>query len=342
MAKFQTLNVLVALLLLLSGCGTAPAPTNSPDKTTMQTFEWQATTCAPKAFPVRLLSASLHLKDGETLPLQPKALIANGWGEIGAVAMIGEDVKPLPDSLELQWYSYVERKCYGGTFKIDDAKLAEVFQKKLIAPGTDETADFSHLVIGMAPKGGISIWLSGEGVTEEIAHLTAAEVQVDMKSIIGTYPDVDAYSKDVIAKNLPEGQVQLSGVSEDALAKWAGRYRSDYHWHWDVTATAPVRGLFAHYFNGEAFYWPKAPAKTESFTQPLPDGANVRWGEGDSASSAGVVFDDEELFAAFDKLGGAGKEAGILLEVNRVSGTIKAFVQDAGSVIELKKTRAEE
>ncbi len=336
------MQVLIAMLLLLGACGTAPSSQTSSDKKTMQTFDWQATTCAPKAFPVRLLSATLRLADGETLPLQPKALIANGWGEIGAVSMIGEDVKPLPQSLEIQWFSYVERKCYGGSFPLDGGRLAEVFEKKLIAPATGEKADFSHLIIGMAPKGGLSIWLSGEGVTEEIAHQTAAEIQVDMKAIIGTYPDVDAYSKDVIAKNLPEGQVQLSWVSEDALTKWAGRYRRDYTWHWDVTATAPVGGLYAHYFNGEAFYWPRAPAKTERFNQPLPDAANVRWGAGDTSGAAGIHFDDEELFAAFDKLGGPGNDAGILLEVNRVNGRIRAFVQDEGRVIELLKTRPEE
>jgi hypothetical protein len=335
MVKFSVMHLIVSLLLLLGSCAT-------PQKKDMQQFEWQPTTCAPKAFPVRLLSASLHLADGAELEIQPKSLIANGWGEIGAVSLIGEDMKALPATLDLQWFSYVERKCYGGNFKLDQAKLADVFKKKLTAPATDAKADFTHLVIGLAPKGGVSIWLSGEGVTEEIGHLTAAEVKVDMQSIIGAYPDVEAYAKDVIAKNLPEGQVSLSNVSDDDLMKWAGRYRRDYRWHWDVTSTAPLGGLLAHYFNGEACYWPQAPAKTTSFTQPLPDGVNVRWKTNGNAGSATLLFDDAELFAAFDKLGGPAQEAGIMLEVNRVSGTVKAFVQDAGAIVELKKTRMDE
>lgn len=333
MAKHSIMQMFVALLLLTSNCA-------SPRKIKMQKFEWQPTTSAPKEYPVRLLSASLHLADGELLGILPRALIANGWGEIGAVSLIGEDLKTLPAELELRWFSYTERKCYGGRFKLNQGKLAETFQKKLIAPATDAAAAFTHLVIGLAPKGGISIWLSGEGVTEEISHFTAAEVQVDMQGIIGTYPNVEVYAKDVIAQNLPTDSVRLSGHTADDLMKWSGRYRQDYRWHWEITATAPTRGVWAHYFNGEAYYWPQTPEEATSFTHPLPDAITVRWDSSSSDSeSATLRFDDAELFAAFDKLGGAGKEAGILIEINRVTGTGKAFVQNETSIIELKNTR---
>jgi hypothetical protein len=330
MARHSIMQMAVVLLLLTVNC-------TFPQKTKMQKFEWQPTTSAPKEYPVRLLSALLHLADGEHLAIQPKALIANGWGEIGAVSLIGEDLKTLPAELEVLWFSYTERKCYGGRFKLDQGKLTEKFQKKMIAPATDAAAVFTHLVIGFAPKGGISIWFSGEGGTEEVSHFTAAEVQFDMQAIIGTYPNVEVYAKDVIAQNLPTGSVKMSGHTADDFMKWSGRYRQDYRWHWAITATAPTRGVLAHYFNGEEYYWPQTPGKATSFTHPLPDAITVRWGDGSDSET--LHFDDVELFAAFDKLGGAGKEAGILLELNRVTGSGKAFVQNESSIIELKNTK---
>lgn len=328
MANYSLMQI-IAVLLLLGNC-------SPPQKTKMRKFEWQLTTCAPKEYPVRLLNASLHLADGELLGIQPKALIANGWGEIGAVSLIGEDMKALPAELELRWFSYTERKSYGGRFKLDQEKLAEKFQKKLIVPATNAATALTHLVIGLAPKGGISIWLSGGGVTQEISHFTATEVQVNMQEVIGTYPDVEAYTKDVISLNLPAGLARLSGHTADDLAKWSGRYRQDYRW--TVTAAVSNQGIWVHHFNGESHYWPQTPEKATSFTHPLPDAITLCWEENRS-EPATFRFDDAELFAAFNKLGGAGQEASILLELNHVTGTGKAFVQNETSIIELINTK---
>ena len=118
MAKKLIINILCSLLLMLFSCNARQSTMEE------QKFDWNATVCAPKSFPVELLSANIMLSDTSSMQLMPKAMIANGWGELGSVELSGKSAKAMPAELEIKWFSYVERRAYKGTFKLDPIPLS--------------------------------------------------------------------------------------------------------------------------------------------------------------------------------------------------------------------------
>lgn len=333
MANKLMINSFLSLMLFLYSC-TTPSPSMKEQK-----YDWNATICAPKAFPVKLLSLALKLSDSERVSLMPSSLVANGWGEGGSVELVGEGTKAMPIELEVKWFSYVERKGYKGTFKLDPTRFQTLFETGLITPADDEKKTFDYVVVGLAPLGGVSIWLAGSGVTVEVIQLKASETEVGGKEFLGSYTSIETFATDIVEKNLAAGQVQMFDVPMAEMTKWTGIYRQSFKWHWNIITTVKNNNLLADYFNGEALYWPKIPDSTTILTTPLPRQVSVDWtGLGDKKHATEFIFDETELFAAFKKLGEDDEPIGIQLEVNSVDGGGRAFATTKKHLIALSKT----
>ncbi len=299
-------------------------------------FEWQPTVCAPQAFPVRLLAASIQFADGKSVPLMPKSLEANGWGEVGAVSLIGSDRKALPARIDVQWFSYVERKTYGGSFVLNRNQVVAPLEKDFISPGSGARLSFEHLVIGLAPLGGVSVWWTGGGVTQEVAQFTASETKFNFLELVGSYPSVDAYSTDVIARSLPAGQVKMSGVATADMAKWLGDYRRRYPTRWSIAGAPNPRGMFVTFRNGESFFWQQLPGDTAESTVALPQSVSVRWqSAGGNARSAEMRVDEQALDAALRRASDKGSEVRLRYTIDVTEGVGRVFVgaDPAGAIV---------
>ncbi|MEO6833020.1 MAG: DUF2931 family protein [Chitinophagaceae bacterium] len=337
MASKLMTNPLFSLLLILFSC--------NPPHSTMQEqkYDWNATVCAPKAFPIELLSVHIKLSDSGGVQLMPKALIANGWGELGSTELGGDDTKAMPIEMEVKWFSYVERKGYKGTFKLDPTRFQSLFKSGLITPADDEKKSFDYIVIGLAPLGAVSIWLAGSGVEAEVAQFKATEMEVGGKEFLGSYTSIETYATDIVKKSLPSRNVQMSNVPMAEMTKWTGIYRQNYNWYWNIIATVKTNNLLADYFNGESIYWPQMPDSTTILNTPLPKQAAVDWTDSEAKKHATEFnFDETELFAAFNKLGEDNEPIGIQLEINSVDGGGQAFATTKKHVIALKKTTTKE
>ena len=215
------MNRLVLLSLMVLFLQLACA---SETKMKKNKFAWNPTVSAPENFPVRLLKFNSKLVDGTEVSLQPQALIANGWGQIGAVQVADNDYRALPDNVFVEWFSYVEGKSFGGTISIDQKKLETILKDKPIHPVDGQAGDYSYFIVGLAPQGFVTVWLSGNGITKVVAQATVPEVQVD-KEMLGTYDTAESYRKDIIEKNLDKGQVQMEGITPEYLNEWQEEFR---------------------------------------------------------------------------------------------------------------------
>lgn len=334
MAKMMMYSFLVPLILLLNSC----QPATSPMK--IKKFEWNATVCAPKRFPIQLMQADLALEGDGQINLMPSAIISNGWGQFGSIELVGDDSKAMPTSLSVKWFSYVERKAYQGTFQLDSAKMQALFEDPSITPADNAKKPYEDLVVGLAPQGAVSIWLSGQGITKEVAHYTATETTVGGRDFLGSYPDIESYATDIVAGSFSPDQVEMKQVSAYDLGKWAKQYRQSYSWHWSVISRATHCDVLVQYFNGEAKYWPEQPDSLAIMHSPLPSVVTIRWKTNTGAEHATEIqLNEEEIFAAFNQLAQANEAMGLQLELNTQNGGTQMFVTNAQSVIALAKAK---
>lgn len=110
------------------------------------------------AFPMKLFLADLHVEGRK----QPLRMINNTdceWGEATTVEEYSGEPTPLPVLLVIRWWSPCEQKFYNGVVKIDSKRVEKLWKEQ------DEKESiidkFTHVVAGMAPYGGVAIWLRG-------------------------------------------------------------------------------------------------------------------------------------------------------------------------------------
>ncbi len=55
-----------------------------------QKFKWYPTECAPELYPINIVSANLVLNDHSTVAVPSGSDMANGWGAIGQIEIVGK------------------------------------------------------------------------------------------------------------------------------------------------------------------------------------------------------------------------------------------------------------
>lgn len=110
------------------------------------------------AFPMKLFLADLHV-EGQKRPLRMINNIDCEWGEATAVEEYSGEPTPTPVLLVMRWWSPCEQQFYNGVVRIDSRRVEQLWKKQ------DEKESlldkFTHIVAGMAPYGGIAVWLRG-------------------------------------------------------------------------------------------------------------------------------------------------------------------------------------
>lgn len=97
--------------------------------------------------------------------------IGQAWG--GGGSPMGGDAKwaPLPKKMRIAYYDYLEDKFYQLDAELPIAKLYDLFQLKAVDLDGEKgeiTPKYQDLVIGVAPRGYIVLWLAGDNAYEQI------------------------------------------------------------------------------------------------------------------------------------------------------------------------------
>ena len=327
-------SVLFFLCFILYSCNTEH---KSMERTR---YDWLPTTCAPTKYPVRILEGFLSLPDEDDVRLPDDAYLGNGWGNTGSVLLIGDKLKSLPDSLSITWFAFRERKFYQGKFGLSALRLEEYFREGFISPINGQHTTYSYVLFGMAPGGGISVWLSGDAITKEVGFLKAGEAKVNMEDFLGAAPNLDAYVKISTTGSLsPEEMTPIATTLADA-AKWSGIYRSAYKWHPNIVMTAPATAIGINYFNGERLYWKDLKSLSGYAGQPIPKQCSIYWNDKQGKETISeVTFDEDEIFAAYKRMDSLvpGNQIVLEAEINQLTFAAKVYLHDNSHVIDFKK-----
>ncbi|MGD9202732.1 MAG: DUF2931 family protein [Chitinispirillia bacterium] len=182
----------------------------------MNRFDWLATECAHERFPMQIVRGDFIFKNGSSFYIPDGYESYRGWGEEGTTHVAGETFKPIPAKLYIHWFSFIEDKFYEGTFDLPYDKILKLFREGIEDPDGNGRNNYRRIMVGLAPEGEISVFLSGIGATVEVVNnLRAKEVQTDWKKL--TTNRRDRYIRMFLCGILNDTENMLSEEKEKML-----------------------------------------------------------------------------------------------------------------------------
>ncbi|WP_244904582.1 DUF2931 family protein [Cellvibrio mixtus] len=337
MVKFIVYKLAFIFIISLVGCGNM----FTKNKTK---FHWLATESAPKNYPMRIINGTFYYhneKGGLYVPTA--ASIGHFWGTGESTHVVGEDFKPLPDRLDIRFFSFTENKLYQGSFDLPYEKILALFKDGVARD--KESPIFNRMMVGVAPGGAVAVWVRGRGETREVFFGQAEPYEDDLFDITQRkINDRDDY----VRRNILEmiGMEKLMDIDKNGVpfGLWE-KYRTSYKWA-PIFKTERKMSVYISYafFNGESYDvgypFGKGIAVNE---RPLP--LLISFGcyieETEKQYFFTVRFDEKELYAAFDKLGGTEELVNIEIEPFLPKNLTKIRLYNSKGSIELKHYKSE-
>jgi hypothetical protein len=95
-----------------------PAAAPSEEK-----FRLSAGPCAAKGYPMTIQFGAFVRPDSKTMPVPTGNTLKGKWGLSSIGQVVGDEFQPVPVSLEILYFSYLEDTFYEGTFPLPQQEL---------------------------------------------------------------------------------------------------------------------------------------------------------------------------------------------------------------------------
>jgi hypothetical protein len=281
---------------LLASCQTM-------EQQTTEKYAWDASPTAPKGYPVQVYKGQLSDAQGHATTIPNGHYLQDGWGMSLITWIADDDTKPLPQQLELTWFSFAENKFYTGTFTLPRQQVATLFREGYYNKRKKETYD--RFVIGIAPKGMVVVWLRGQNQVE-LARFQATETEVDWDDFYYKSVGGNSYGKADRARDIKDEQQKLNPEVQQQLKsgglssqQW-DNYRSKYRWSIVFKDGDKLEDYSVKYWNGEQEKLPvnKQLLQDKNTAKPLPKELSL-FIEKEKKVRFDIVFDEAELLGIF-------------------------------------------
>jgi len=309
-------------------------------------FEWLPTSCAPKNFPIRGLSATLYSNDHSSTRIPQELYCRKGWVQEGRLELMNDAVKPIPDRLVYKWLSLRERKVYLYDGEMPTALITKYFQEGFISPIDNNRATYQYIIFALAPTGKICIYLSGNGVCKEVATLQAKEYSLvgeELNELVNIYKNLDNYIDLKLKEDFKPNEMKPIDVTSYDAVKWTNAYKEKYSWQLNTIIDKRILYLYLRNYNGERLYWNNLNKFDKIESQPIPSKIEIKWldSEGSEKKISIITFDEEEIFKAFKLLNNKDDKIIIQPEINSITYGIDVYIKNSKNVIQLKKCQFE-
>lgn len=337
MDKYLVFGCLTSAFLFLTSCGDVMNKTE---------FEWYATESAPEHYPMEIRQGTFYYKGQDHgLYIPSGGTLRAGWGQMISSHVSGPDKKPLPDRVEVTFFSYTEKQFYHGKFDLPYEEILALFREAYKEEPNDPYYD--AIMVGIAPGGVVSVWLEGYR-RKEVFFGQADKMDIDpgdgfnlpFKSV----EQSDEYIQDVLTDVLEPEELDSLKKNGVPFGTWA-RYRNVYLW-------APVykegkvptkKEMNVHYLNGELNSIPTMFTEAMvNIPRPLPSALKFSVAMGNKIILYIIRFDEFELMDAFEKLGSNGEKVYLEFDAQVPRQLMKIRVYNDKEFIELKKTYIKE
>lgn len=192
---------------------------------------------APRLFPTDTFFGLLYYGRDEALEIPKLYPYSGDWGKVLSTQILEREMYPMPRVIYMVWLSVIEKKFYLLRDRLEYEKMEQLWLQK-----DEETGEelFSHIVVGMAPHGGVAVWATGEkkSVLEgfhkaeetevSMADFASGDSQFTLKEICDFYINNDPLVKD----NLEKNGIPQENLFDKYMQQFTFRYLSLFE-HWD-------------------------------------------------------------------------------------------------------------
>lgn len=294
----------------------------------MQKFKWTSTQSAPTEFPIQLINADLLLEDDSTYYIPDDRSVYNGWGQLGATHIVGDDDKALPVKLAATWFSYIEGKFFRGEFDLPKDALQAFFNAGLESPRRGEHRNFDKIVFGFGPEGEGAVWVSGFGTTVQVMRFTAPEIDLEWTSVLDN-PDV---SKDVFIEMV---LFEALGNRREAIKQllpldgyWRQRQQK-FKYSLSVLGAAEVTLLRLETLNGERLHFDEEQPLVPRTKLGFPRMLTIEWtGQKGEKRLAEIILDEDEVLTSFERLAQDTNSMNLIVQISEASNAVAILLQN--------------
>lgn len=276
-----------------------------------------------KSFPVETFFGLLFLSEKEALEIPKCHPFGGNWGYPLTKHLMEEESYPLPQFLDIIYLSIYEKKFYSL-----EANLPVDFMYSLWnnVDGYMRSVVNKYVIVGMAPYGGVAVWLYDEKKSYIVLWEHARQVNVEMKDFLplSTFTNVHDYCESLIKKEL---EVECFVAEDLFLRNRFDKYMQQF--------TYRYQPLFEKWDDGEEVKWQKYKegdkqiSEFEYIEESLYDGTHdklhdegllkyheagkpkklaIKWHIKKSEYTAYFWFEDERICTIFERFYGAHSE----------------------------------
>lgn len=320
-------------------------------------YEWYPTTCADYNYPMQVIEGRFLFPSQGSIYIPDTRILNNGWGEIGQIHLAGEYFKPVPEKMTITWFSYTEDIFYSGTFELPREKMKALFEKGYTDSVNGQKTTYSEIIVGLAPEGDISLWLSGQ-ITIEVASFRAKPAEIEWSRVLDN-PDVprEEWIRKILNSKLAEEErsyrqrqnrlhrpwktaeeIRATGVPHGL---WS-MYREKFQWELEITGNAKPDRIWINYFNGEKRLIYFQPDKAIDNQSVVPKKFDIYWQTTSGKEyNAVIFFDESEMFQAFKKYKAYNSDEKLKLriEIGDLSPTVEVALRNSEFILKLVKTK---
>lgn len=275
---------------------------------------------APPKYPTNIYFGLLWYNKDEALEIPVRYPFKGDWGEILSNMILLREEYPMPSTLNMIYLSFVEQKFYGIEADLPKDRLEKLWE---LTDNKTKESLFSHIVIGMAPYGGIAVWVRGFNKSILIDWLKGIEIEVEMADFHPVNPDItlqeycDFYinNDSIVKENLKTNGLPPRNLFDKYMQQFTYRYQPLFE-KWDDREEVKWQKYKEDELNPEFEYIDES--LYDGTHDKLHDGGlmkyhqagkpkklRVEWHIGKSEYSAYFWFEDERIREVFDRFYGA-------------------------------------
>lgn len=320
-------------------------------------YKWLPTACADYNYPMQITDGKFIFKSGAFAPIPNKKIISNGWGEEGSIYMIGNHLKPIPEKMMISWFSYTEDKFYSGAFDLPYERMNSLFEEGFIDPVDGKKTTYDMIMVGLAPEGEISVWLSG-GITAEVGNFQAKQANIDWREILDN-PDVSRKDRiqRVLDRELGKDKLAYLDKRDIPYSPWRPpkeiaklgiphglwkMYREKYSWEPIIAGISKPTRMWIKSFNGENYYIDFPMSALKRKPSAVPRRIKINWKAPSGGEfAANIIFDEQEIFKAFQKFNkhNANEVLMLQIEIGDKSPSVEVSLKNAEFILKLESSK---
>jgi len=312
----------------------------------VETFRLSTGPCAAEGYPMTIQFGAFVRPDGKTMPVPAGHTLDGIWGLSNIGQVVGDEFQPVPERLEILYFSYLEDTFYEGNFALPHERLRALLRTGFWHRRKQQQLTYEHLTVCVLPKGVVVVWLDGIGRQVLVGRYQGTRSDVDFRRF---YPKSDRAAmlrqKLTAAPPAVRAQVQAGALT---TRQWDA-YLVQYPWQVAFSQPLTLTSYQVNFLSGEYIAEPEtremAPYLRAIRTpQARPVPSSLTFAVADEAGHKYTLraspLDEAETQAAFQQLHAAHPAAPVtlLVETDKYVKAASFVLESGGQRIPLTKS----